>query len=410
MIFTKCTKVSLFTIAITVLFQTVSFGQGQMDLVHGNLIQFNDNGAWCWYQDERAVVDKPGGKLILGSVASNNGFGGNSREGDVEAVIFDLQSGLLEKYTLKEGNPIFYADDHNAPAFLVRPDGKYLAMFAAHFNDTTSHYRIYETGVWGPEQIFDWNLERPGGANFQTTYSNVYYLSAEGYTYNFVRGNNKSPNSMYSTDMGDSWSYGGQLTRNFGVGYNNGYYRYWGNGVDRIDFVFTEYHPRDFNTSLFHGYIQNGQSYRSDGILVDDNILDTLNIPIPADFTRIFAANTVVQGKTMSRCWNIDVQWYDNGIITTIFKARINDTTPPSNNPNHAFLYARYDGSTWTSTYLCRAGQKLYFSEQDYTGLGAMHPHDQNTIYISTPIDPRDDTNLGNHEIFKGVTADHGAT
>jgi hypothetical protein len=32
------------------------------------------------------------------------------------------------------------------------------------------------------------------------------------------------------------------------------------------------------------------------------------------------------------------------------------------------------------------------------------------TIYISAPFDPRDDTNLIVHEIFKGVTADNGAT
>ncbi len=29
------------------------------DQVNGNLIQFSDNGAWCWYQDERSVVDTP---------------------------------------------------------------------------------------------------------------------------------------------------------------------------------------------------------------------------------------------------------------------------------------------------------------------------------------------------------------
>jgi hypothetical protein len=386
------------------------FSQGQQDLVKGNLIQFNDNGAWCWYQDERAVIDTAGKNLIIGSVASNNGTGGNNREGDVEAVIFNLKSGLSERFILKQGNYIFYADDHNAPAFLVRPDGTYLAMFAAHFNDTTSHYRIYNAGVWGSEQIFDWNLERPGGSNFQTTYSNVYYLSSENRTYNFVRGNNKSPNSMYSVDMGDTWSYGGQLTRNAGIGYNNGYYKYWGNGINRIDFVFTEYHPRDYNTSLYHGYIQNGQSHTSDGILVDDNILDTLNIPTPADFSQIFATNTVVQGMTMSRCWNIDVQCYDNGTIATIFKARINDTNPPSNDPDHAFLYARYDGFEWTTTYLCLAGKKLYYSEQDYTGLATLHPNDPNTIYISTPFDPRNDSNLGVHEIFKGFTTDDGAS
>jgi len=34
--------------------------------VAGKLIQLNDNGAWSWFMDERAIVDD--GKLIVGSV------------------------------------------------------------------------------------------------------------------------------------------------------------------------------------------------------------------------------------------------------------------------------------------------------------------------------------------------------
>ncbi len=52
------------------------------DAVVGKLIQFNDNGGWCWYQDERAVVDTKTNKLIIGSEAS-----GGSRSGRQEAVI-----------------------------------------------------------------------------------------------------------------------------------------------------------------------------------------------------------------------------------------------------------------------------------------------------------------------------------
>jgi hypothetical protein len=397
-----------------VLLNTYVFGQEAQDLVSGNLILFNDNGAWCWYQDERAVVDTEKGKMVIGSVASGNGPGGSPRSGDIDAVIFDLTSMMSKKYLLKNGGGnAFYCDDHNAPAFLVRPDGKYLAMYAAHFNDTTSYYRIYDENEWGPEQKFNWKQERPGGSNFQTTYSNVYHLAAEGRTYNFIRGNNKSPNSMVSIDMGDTWTYGGQLASGSNIGYNNGYYRYNGNGVDRIDFVCTEYHPRDYNTSVYHGYIKDGKSYKSDGTLVDDNILDVDFIPDPGNFTTVFEAGTVINGMTIYRCWNIDLQYYENGTITTIISTRINNNTNGNDNfidPEHCFIYCRYDGSRWNYTYLGQAGPKLYSSEADYTGLAAVHPDDPNTIYISTTIDPRNDLNLGIHEIFKGVTNDEGGT
>ena len=403
-------------VALTLLSITSSvlLSQTARDLVKGNLIQFNDNGAWCWYQDERAVVDTMSGRLIVGSIANNRGVGGTGRDGDVDVVFFDFQKRTSQRSLLAKGNSNFSgSDDHNAPAFLIRPDGQYLVFYAGHNNNYSSYYRKYAAGAWGTQQVFDWSKQRPGGVNFQTTYSNLFYLSSEGRTYNFSRGNNKSPNIMVSTDLGDTWSYGGQLTMNANVGYVNGYLKYWSNGVDRIDFVCTEYHPRDYPTSLYHGYIKNGKSYKSDGTLVDSNILDTLNIPTPVDFTRVLADSTILHGDTMRRCWNIDVQRYDDESIATLVSARANNNEGGSSsaiNPDHDFIYCRYDGVKWTSTYLGKAGLKLYASEQDYTGLGALCPNDPNTIYLSTPYDPRDDTNLGVHEIFKGVTTDHGAT
>src|SRR5581483_4140756 len=100
-----------------------------------------------------------------------------------------------------------------------------------------------------------------------------------------------------------------------------------------------------------------------------------------------------------------------------IISARINDNTDAgmapdtSISPNHAFIYCRYDGSNWTSTYLCQAGYKMYGSEADYVGLGCLSPNDPNTIFISTTFDPRTDTtNSAIHEIWKGVTTNHGAS
>lgn len=388
-----------FTIIITNLNITRAFSQDVRDLVHGNLIQFNDNGAWCWYQDERAVVDTADDKLILGSDASGAGVGGSSRNGNIEAVIFDLQGGLSQRFILMKAG----CDDHNAPVFLVRPDGKYLTMYAQHY-DTASRYRIYDGNQWSSEKKFDWN-SIPGGTDFSTTYSNLFYLSAENKVYNFVRCYARSPNLMVSSDQGDTWTYGGLLTQpDISIGYVNGYFKYSSNGVDRIDFVGTEHHPRDYNTSIYHGYIKNGQSFKSDGTLMDSTISDK-SAPKPADFTRAFTANTVVNGIRMTRCWTIDLQTYADETIATIFKARADD-----NEMDHRFFYARYDGSNWTSTYLGKAGSKMYSSEQDYVGLGALHPNDPNTIYLSTPFDPRDDANLNVREIFKGVTANHGAT
>ena len=51
-------------------------GAGARDLVNGNLVQFNDNGTWSWYQDERALMDA----MII---RSDNRSSSSSRQGRV---------------------------------------------------------------------------------------------------------------------------------------------------------------------------------------------------------------------------------------------------------------------------------------------------------------------------------------
>lgn len=139
----------------------------------------------------------------------------------------------------------------------------------------------------------------------------------------------------------------------------------------------------------------------------------------------MFSNGTVMPpGMTNYRCWDDDVQRYDDGTIECIISARINQFDhpggyPDTEDPDHAFFFCRWDGLKWTPTYLCQAGYKLYSAEADYVGLGALSPNDPNTIFISTRYDPRavqpgvTDTNPPYstwHEIWKGVTTNHGAS
>lgn len=374
------------------------------DQVRGTLVQFNENGAWSWFQDERAVVDTAGGRLVVGSVANRFGVGGTLRDGDIDAVFFDLASGRRQRFTLKPNYTSYGGgDDHNLPAFLVRPDGAYLAVYAGHNNDTYSYYRIYDDGRWGPEQRFDWDT-MPGGTNFPTTYSNLFYLAAEDRIYNIARTDDRSPNLMVSGDGGVTWTYGGQLAEpDTSIGYVNGYFKYTSDGVDRIDFIATEHHPRDYDTSIYHGYLQDGRSHRTDGTVLDDDVRDK-TAPRVEQFTPVFAAGTVVDSVAMTHAWTIDLQHYPDGSLGALFKARAGDA-----DTDHRFFHARLDGGQWTWTYLGKAGPKLFGREEDYTGLGALDPNDPARLYLSTPVDPRDGAELDAHELFEGVRGGDGS-
>lgn len=400
------------------------------DMVNGNLIQFDDNGAWTWYSDERAIVDPLGGKLLVGVDTATNGLGSPLRNGAIEAALFDFQTGTSLRTTLMAGGTLG-PDDHNGPAFLLRPDGKYLAQWTGHNANYLSYFRVFDGNAWGPQTTFDWTTVGASAANELASYSNPHYLSAENRTYSFVRCmDNHSPQILISTNYGDTWSYYGKLVRSFPTaGYNPGYFRYSDNGTNRIDFICTEAHPRDYFTSIYHGYVSNGMSFRTDGTVVDSDLTNTnnSNVPFSYNFTPVFTNGTIMPpGMTNYRCWNDDVQRYADGTIECIISSRINNSNSApypngdiTNFSDHAFFFCRYDGTKWTPAYLCQAGYKLYSSEADYVGLGCLSPNDPNTIYISTAFDPRavvpgvTDTNppySTNHEIWKGVTTNHGAS
>ena len=88
-----------------------------------------------------------------------------------------------------------------------------------------------------------------------------------------------------------------------------------------------------------------------------------------------------------------------------------------SDDPSLHFHYARFDGKDWHEHEMAHAGTRLYWNQIDYTGLAALDPRDPNTLYLSTDADPQTGAPLVSwadgavhHEIFRGRTADRGAT
>lgn len=369
---------------------------------HAGTIVFNDNGGWCWYQDERVVVDQVAGKLLIGSAASGGG-----RSGAVDVVTYDLATGTSARFQLDD----IGKDDHNAPALFVRPDGRYLAMYTNHNVDKLTRYRIstspHDGSSFGAKKLYDWKAEID--SDYNATYNNLFYLSGEGRIYDFVRADKRSPNMLVSEDYGDTWEHAGRLTQTGNVGYVNGYFKFASNGVDRIDFLATEHHPRDYDTSVYHGYLKGGKLYASDGTVVDDDAFDD-QAPEPSDFTPVFVAGTAFDGETLTHGWIAALRLDEGGNPYAILTARANDDPENTNFEDHRFLYARFDGQAWTLRPLAKAGARLYEKEEDYTGLGALDPSDPNRLFISTAVDPRDGTPTDKHELYEGVTGDGGAS
>lgn len=377
----------------------------------GDITVFNQNGGWTWYNDERVVVDAEAGKIVVSS-AESSASSQNSNP-NVDAVIHDIATGANDKMIL---GSLSYSDDHNNGGIVITAPGEYFVAFAHHNVDCNTYWRTYTNGMWSDKVTYPWGQGCPWGTRpDEITYNNPWKMSSEGRYYNFIRSVETSPNFLVSEDDGQNWTYGGRLTATAQQGYNAGYYKYWGNGVDRIDFFATEAHPRDANTSVFHGYIKGGKVYDSFDKEVDDNLFDGNAKPI-TDYTTVFHSGTQIHGVTLNNLWNFDIARYDDGTIGVLWQGREGAGGKDNPNPNHRILYSRFDGTKWTSTYLVHGGETLYADrsdwwEEDYLGGAALDPDDPSVIYVSTTYDPRDDTTVhDHHEIWKGVTCDDGAT
>jgi hypothetical protein len=450
------------------LFSLASTDTFAADNVAGNLINFNNDGMWSWFMDERAIIDPTNGTLLIGSNSSSPiRYPVGRPTGSVDVFSYDIVSGSRSRFQLSDIDE----DDHNAPGLIILPNGKYLAMYSNHGNtgmgDYLSRYRIstnpHDSTAWTAEQSFNWQSvtgwNTSPNANNRVSYHNLYYLpeddGGQGRIYNFSRGTHQSANSLIFNETTNTWSWGGQLTESSTGGYSTGYVKYASNDADRIYFISTETHPRNYNNNVYAGYVSDGKSYDMTGNLIDANMFDNDNtggagaVPDISQFTRIFQSDSVPGAPLYSHAWTSDLAVGPDGHPYGLFTARWKDDDPLGNGSpygdnekdnngfyHHTLFYARFDGANWHVNPVAKMGQLLHLSEEDYTGLGSINPNDPNTIYVSTPLDPRTavDPPLtpggaspspsptdffwnptyqvldGVHEIYKGVTADGGQT
>ncbi len=354
----------------------------------GQPILLNENSSWCWFQDERAILD--GGRLL---------FSGVDNAGAITVTAYDFET--KEAQTSAMNSDRFKADDHNAGALLVRPDGRYLCVYAGHNHERKIRYRISaEPGnpyEWEPEQILD--------VHARVTYSNVYRLADSGITYNFFRarvnGYPYLPHYMISKDDGSTWEDGGMLfSRDDGIPY----VRYTSNNIDQIHFTTTESHPRFHNNNIYHAYIKDGALHTSDGTRIGPLSTEAASEITPADFTLIYE----VQGEEAA--WTSDIALDKRGrpyMAFSVSKHPIRQENDPEAGMDLRYHYARWDGETWKQQEIAYAGSRLYPAEQDYSGLITLHPGDPDIVYISADVDPVTNEPLltdgeRRYEIFRG--------
>lgn len=372
------------------------------DYVAGDLIEVTDNGAWSWFSDPRAIVDRC--KLIVSSTRAKPRDAANTTgAGNIEVTTLDLVTGKVQHAVLRER---LEQDDHDSAALLVLPDGRYLAAYTKHGGDLLLRFRVSE-----PEDATQWTqgvtFTGPGTVRQdKVTYANLFRMPS-GDLYAFHRGFALDPNYLVSHDNGKSWSYGGRLLHGRD-GYCP-YLKYASDGQGRIHFVATEDHPRQFDNSLYHGYLENGVLYHSDGKPLAKLSQSTDASANVWDCTKVFA------GDPEHVAWMCDIEIDAAGQPYVAFSTQRDGRGLPGGQGGLDIRYhfARFDGEKWHEKEIAHAGQRLYPGEDDYSGLVALDPRNPDVLYISTNADPvtgeplvsKADDNR-HYEIFRGNLAE----
>jgi|ERR1041385_5441205 hypothetical protein len=197
-----------------------------------NFVALRPDGAWTWYNDPRALFHN--GVLYFGYV--------RARDSKTVLSAYDLKTGLITDLRTRGFSQLHGTDQ----------------TFSYRFSNTTNPVSPAD---WGAEQVI-----ASSGAGL--TYANPYQLSAEsGMLYNYARDLNFNPTVFTSTNGGLSWSSPALFIRT-GTGSIRPYVKYSSDYAQRIDFLYTDGHPRDVTNSLYHLYYQGGSYYKTDETFV----------------------------------------------------------------------------------------------------------------------------------------------
>jgi BNR repeat-containing family member len=340
-----------------------------------------EDGAWCWFQDPRAVCVRQRFRRTYATWIT--------RRGTLEIGAFDHDT---QQTVVRELKTAWGADDHGSGSLLVLPDNRLMIFYAQH-NGTG----LYCRATTAPEDISEWDAETAVSLAPRITYSNPVYLRDEKLIHVFWRGTDWKPAFATSAD-GKTWSPPRTLLRDAARQGNavRPYVKVASDGRSAIHVAFTDSHPRDEPRNAIHYLRYERHAFHAaDGSLLGSG--DAL--PIEHGGAALVFDGT----KHGVRSWLWDVAHDSNGHPVIAY------TRLPAND-DHRYHYARWDGGQWIDTEMTPGGSwfpqtRFLMREREphYSGGMALDHADPSIVYLSRRVD---DT----FEIERWVTADRGVT
>lgn len=352
-----------------------------LPVTENEITTLSQDGAWCWFQDPRAVyVEGEHRRTYAGWITS---------EGALEVGWFDHDTRKIHRVVIREN---WDADDHNTCSFLILPNHRLMLFYAQHCK-TGLYCRVSKK----PESIDSWEDEVIITNANNVTYSHPFYLANEKKIYVFWRHETWKPTFSTSTD-GRSWTMPKMLLQEPGKEAHNvrPYVKFASDGKSKIDMVFTDGHPRKEPTnSVYYLRYEKGQFTRANGHIV--GTVEDLPLAIH-ETDRVYDAR-----KTSARAWVWDLGIDSDGLPVVLY------TRHPTEK-KHFYHYARWNGTEWRDSFLvnsgkwfCETPEGSVEKEPHYSGGMGLDHHNVSELFLSREIN-------GEFEIEKWSTPDKGET
>ena len=343
---------------------------------------FTDDGAWCWFQDPRAVYHEGTHRRTYS--------GWMTKGGQLVVAQYDHLTKEIDTLVLKEEWDV---NDHNTPSFLVRPDGHIMAFYARH-----NKVGLYARRTQNPEDITAWEDEILVSDEDRITYSHPVQLKAENNRlYVFWRGPSWKPTFSYSDD-GITWAESQILIQQKGREDDDirPYLKVVSDGDSTIHFAFTNGHPRNEPTnSVYYIKYVNGAFYAANG-----SRIGTMN-QLPVDHLNSDLVYDAAQHEARAWVWDIAL---DSDGQPHIAYTRLPEET------DHQYHFAYWDGKAWNDHFISNAGGWFPQTEPEkqerevhYSGGISFNQHNPAVLYFSHYRDSQ-------FEISRAETNDKGKT
>jgi hypothetical protein len=358
-----------------------------------NGYEFASEGAWCWFADPRTISYKNDDGTIDTTI-----IGYIDVHGNIKATQINNITNKVDEILIRSN---IQPDDHNNPTFLVLPDERIVVFYSRHTDEPCFWYRVTkEKG-----DLTTLGEEKCLKTSNNTTYPSPFILSDDpDNIYLCWRGIGWHPTiaklSLPDENGDMHFTYGPyQMVQSTGA---RPYAKYASNGKDKIYVSYTTGHPDNENPNwLYFNQINISDMTLED---INGNTLSTIaNGTLAVNKTNSSQSFIVDSPSSGTRDWLWQVAVAKDG-YPVIAMVRID-----GGKTSHDYYYVKWNGSSWTKTFLTNAGGRFHSSNTEYCYSGGMgiDSDNPNVIYCSKPVQGV----FGNvFEIFKYTMSDDGTT